>query len=123
MIYRVEVPIAPPSLNVTMRRNGRYTTKKVKKDFRDFLSFVLRNTGLIGAKPKERVRVTFTRYSAGTLDDDNLPGAFKPVRDVLTELGVIANDDARHIEAHYAQVKAGRGVQWTRIEIETQGRA
>lgn len=54
------------------------------------------------------VVVTLTRYSAGTLDDDNLRSALKAVRDGIAErLGVPDNDP--RVEWRYAQAKAKRG--------------
>lgn len=44
----------------------------------------------------DKVTVTLTRYSPGHLDDDNLRGAMKHVRDaVAIELGVPNDDDPR----------------------------
>lgn len=63
--------------------------------------------------------VTLTRYSPGTLDDDNLRGALKAIRDgVADKLGVPDNDP--RIEWRYAQAKAKRGEFGVQISIEAK---
>lgn len=55
------------------------------------------------------VRVLLTRMSAGELDDDNLRGALKAVRDgVADALGLRDDSDAR-VTWLYAQAKVPRG--------------
>jgi hypothetical protein len=65
--------------------------------------------------------VTLTRLSAGTLDDDNLRGALKGVRDgVADRLGI---DDADpRVRWEYAQEKCKRGESAVRVEIEERRR-
>lgn len=60
--------------------------------------------------------VTLTRLSAGTLDDDNLRGALKAIRDgVADRLGV---DDADpRLRFEYAQERCGRGHYGVRVDI------
>jgi hypothetical protein len=61
--------------------------------------------------------VLLTRLSAGQLDDDNLRGALKGIRDgVADRLGVKDNDP--RVTWNYAQAKAPRGTYAVRIEIE-----
>lgn len=61
--------------------------------------------------------VTLTRHSAGVLDDDNLRGALKGVRDgVADALGVKDNDP--RVEWRYAQAKAPRGHYAVQIDLE-----
>ena len=67
-------------------------------------------------KPGLPVRVTLTRLSAGTLDSDNLQGAFMGVRDAIAQCYGIADNDAR-IEWVYAQEKCKRGTYRIRITI------
>ncbi len=57
----------------------------------------------------EKRRVTFTRHydkAARRFDHDNLIAGMKPLRDVLTELGIIVNDSDKWLEAHYSQLRA-----------------
>lgn len=60
--------------------------------------------------------VRLIRLSAGTLDDDNLRGALKGVRDgVADRLGVPDNDP--RVRWEYAQERCPRGAYSVRVEI------
>jgi len=55
-----------------------------------------------GAPPRPPLTVTLTRLSPGTLDDDNLRGALKAVRDGVADyLGI--NDRDPRVEWEYEQ--------------------
>ena len=72
-----------------------------------------------GVQPSDLlpVVVTLTRVSVGRLDDDNLRGALKHVRDgVAKALGV--DDGSRFIRFRYAQRKGKRGDFGTEARIE-----
>jgi hypothetical protein len=62
--------------------------------------------------------VTLTRISPGSLDrHDGLPASQKRVVDGIAEaLGI--DDGGPFVEWRYQQLKAGRGVYGTRVEIE-----
>lgn len=62
--------------------------------------------------------VTLTRYSAGTLDDDNLRGALKAVRDGIADAFTLPDNDPR-IRFEYAQAKAKRGEYGVQVRIES----
>ncbi|MEO7938722.1 MAG: hypothetical protein ABIR55_08870 [Burkholderiaceae bacterium] len=62
------------------------------------------------------VVITLTRVSAGTLDDDNLRGALKGVRDGCADKFGIPDNDPR-IRWEYAQEKGARGTYGVRIEV------
>ena len=68
-------------------------------------------------KHSGRIVVKMTRVSAGTLDDDNLRGALKAVRDELAAL--IGRDDGYGSGVHweYAQEKGPRGTHLVRVEV------
>jgi hypothetical protein len=56
---------------------------------RDALTAALRCLSVNPEEMPKRLRVTFTRLASGTLDDDNLAGAFKACRDAVAAwLGV-----------------------------------
>lgn len=60
--------------------------------------------------------VTMTRLSFGTLDEDNLQGAAKAIRDGIADaIGVPDNDPA--IEWRYAQERCKRGEFGVRVQI------
>lgn len=60
--------------------------------------------------------VTLTRYSAGTLDDDNLRSALKAVRDGIADrLGV--PDNSPGVRFEYEQAACKRGHYGVSIEI------
>ena len=61
--------------------------------------------------------VRLTRLSSGTLDDDNLLGALKGVRDGIADRLGIKDNDPR-IEFRYAQEKVKRKDYGVRIELE-----
>lgn len=58
--------------------------------------------------------VTMTRRSPGTLDDDNLRGALKGVRDGIADALGIDDRDPR-VQWHYQQQKAGHHAVLVRI--------
>jgi hypothetical protein len=60
--------------------------------------------------------VRLTRLSAGTLDDDNLRGALKGVRDGCADRLGVADNDSR-IRFEYAQDRAPRGSYGVRVEV------
>lgn len=61
--------------------------------------------------------VKLTRYSCGTLDDDNLRGSLKSVRDGVADALGIADNDGR-VRWEYAQEKCKRGAYCVRVQIE-----
>lgn len=64
--------------------------------------------------------VTLTRVGAGTLDDDNLQGAFKAVRDSVTKAVGLKSDADPSISFRYAQKKCKPGKFGIEIRIETR---
>lgn len=70
----------------------------------------------LGSDPRPCV-VTLTRLSAGTLDDDNLQGAGKAIRDGIADAMGIADND-RGVSWQYQQEKCPRGTFGVRIRIE-----
>lgn len=60
--------------------------------------------------------VRCVRLAAGELDDDNLPGAFKHVRDEIAEL-LGFNDKRKDVRWEYAQEPAPRRTFRIRIEV------
>lgn len=65
--------------------------------------------------------VTLTRISTGTLDTDNLAGAFKSCRDGIADAIGVNDRDTERVEYRYAQRKGKRGQRGIEIRIETRG--
>lgn len=63
------------------------------------------------------VVVTMTRKSAGVLDDDNLQGSLKHIRDGIADAFGVPDNDPR-ITWRYAQQKCKRGDFGVGVEIE-----
>jgi hypothetical protein len=81
-----------------------------------------RGTSLVLAKSATRqvplpVSVTMTRLSSGELDDDNLQGACKAIRDGIADAYGIDDRDKR-IKWQYAQAKCKRGEFGVIVRIE-----
>lgn len=66
--------------------------------------------------PKLPVKVRLVRLSPGTLDYDNLVGAFKAIQDGVADAYRIADNDER-ISWVYDQARCPRGEFGLRIEI------
>jgi hypothetical protein len=106
----VEVPMALPSLNVMLGEHpmagARRATSQKAATTLALKSWVVRqrldtvrallNDGL-------RLVVAFTRVGPRPLDDDNLAGAFKHVRDAVAEHFGIDDGDTARIRFTYAQ--------------------
>lgn len=67
-------------------------------------------------RPELPVIVTMVRLSAGKLDDDNLQGAFKAIRDGVADAYGVADNDPR-IAWSYGQELCARGKYGIRIEL------
>jgi hypothetical protein len=98
-----EIPLKTVA-GLNAREHWRTRAARVKKE---------RNTAKICARVLMlRVplpaTITMTRLSAGELDDDNLQGAFKAVRDGIADAYGVADNDPR-IKFRYAQAKCPRG--------------
>jgi hypothetical protein len=63
------------------------------------------------------VTVTFVRLGSRDLDDDNLRGALKAVRDGVADAFDLANDNDPRITWKYEQARGGYGV---RVVIEAR---
>lgn len=98
------------------REHWQARMRRVKRE-RNTACLVVRSK--LGRDPRP-CAVTLTRLSFGTLDDDNLQGAAKAIRDgVADAIGVPDNDPA--IRWQYAQERCKRGEFGMRVRIEPQG--
>lgn len=95
------------------REHWRVRSRRVKGE-RDTACLVVRSQ--LGRDPRP-CTVTLTRLSSATMDDDNLPGAAKAIRDGIADaIGVPDNDPA--IRWQYAQERCKRGHYGMRVKIE-----
>lgn len=89
-----------------LKGNGRGRSGWVYRKVRDHFFELLKANSRAIPKATECRRVFFTReYSkrCRPYDRDNLVAGFKPVRDALTMLGLIKDDNAQWLQAHYTQ--------------------
>jgi hypothetical protein len=98
---RIRAPIKTVSeMNQRSHWAGKYRrSKKQQQDIRLFLNTC--------RKPKLPCDVWLTRVGQRQLDDDNLQGAFKAIRDEIADwLGI--DDGGSEVMWHYDQVKASK---------------
>ncbi|MGE7136018.1 hypothetical protein ACQKIE_00095 [Luteibacter sp. NPDC031894] len=108
----VELPIKTVG-GLNAREHWRKRAARVKAE-RHAAWFML---GRLGSPPVLPVIVTMTRKSAGVLDDDNLQGAMKAIRDGIADYLYVPDNDPR-IQWRYAQERCKRGQFGVRIEVE-----
>lgn len=105
MSYVIEIPIALPSVS-NLREHWAAKARRVKSQRKATRWRLV--AGLISAlvDPTTRtpVAVTLTRVSPRKLDDDNLCGAFKAVRDEVAAYFGVDDADPR-LTWRYAQAK------------------
>jgi hypothetical protein len=106
---RIELPIKTGA-GLNDRMHWRARSKRTKSQRTTVCAFVKRHS-----RPLPAV-VTMTRLSSGKLDDDNLQGAFKAIRDGIADAFDLADNDPR-FTWNYAQEKCKARYYGIRIEI------
>lgn len=96
---------------LNMREHWRKRAKRVKGE-----RTVSKMAVMANGMPELPVEVTMTRLSSGRLDDDNLQGAFKAVRDGIADAYGIPDNDPRLVWL-YGQEKCRRGDFGVRIVL------
>jgi Holliday junction resolvase RusA-like endonuclease len=105
----LEIPRVPPSLNQIIGRGKKYSHpgdyKRLQQLWKDEIAIALsprallrRMRQLIEDEPPVKVRIQAKVYRKKLLDPDNLMGGFKPVLDVMKQLGIIKDDSPEWIE-------------------------
>ncbi len=103
MSIDIRVPIKTSSTNDKLRGTWHTKTAASRRE-RGAVLLMLRSAGVRRLSPTERAAVLLERISRGKLDDDNLRGALKAVRDeVAAQLGV--DDGDARVLYEYAQSK------------------
>lgn len=120
----VELPI--PTINPLNAREHYMVRSRRTRSERDATAYLLRARRV--EVPALPVRVHLVRLSAGELDSDSLPAAFKGVRDQLAVwLGLpqtrqgLADDRDPRVAWTYAQERAPRGTCAIRLEFYPRG--
>jgi hypothetical protein len=131
MMLTVTLPLKTVSENKTMREHRMAMVRRAQAQRSGVCVAVrpqLRREGFIGEAHDPSgaawpvivlpLVVTFTRLSAGELDDDNLRGAMKSVRDGMADaLGLRSDRDPR-VRWEYAQGRGSKAVPYgVRIEV------
>lgn len=108
------------------QRRGTFGTARLVKKDREALFYCW-----VGARrpkpPRWPCRVTFTRIAPRPLDkSDNLPNAFKAMRDELARCIGLRNDAGPEVEWKYRQLKPQdvglpKGTYHVKVEIEVEG--
>lgn len=104
---RVVVPLRLPSTNDLLRQERRHRAR-VARRHRRLAMMILTRTAAPFARAMaagRRITITLVRIGPGTLDDDNLSGACKAVRDGVADALGIDDDDPR-VRWRYAQRKS-----------------
>lgn len=98
---------------------GRFTGSKriaaEKHATKIRLASTLKTSGLRCVELPATVR--FVRVAPAFLDDDNLRGAFKAIRDGLADAFGLASDRVPEVRWRYGQAKAGRGIYRAEVQI------
>lgn len=114
MAIEITYPLATPSLNQWQRAHY-HEQNNIKAQ----MTLVLRGAASL-REPHEigPARVKIARYSAGTLDWDNLVGGCKPLLDALKSARLIVDDSPKWVAVTYAQFTALPKHGRTEIRIE-----
>lgn len=100
----IDVPIKTSSTNTKLRVHWR-TNRRTAKREREAVFMMLRSGGVRALGPTEAATVYLTRNAPRALDDDNLRGALKAVRDEVAKALGVDDRDAR-VAYEYRQAKA-----------------
>jgi hypothetical protein len=116
--WLIELPFEAKSSNA-LKGNGRgrsgFMYRKLRDDYHAYLK---PNVQHIPTATHKR-RVFFTRHycpPAKRFDTDNLAHGFKCLRDCLTMLNLIKDDNEKWLESHYSQVKGAHNYMTITIE-------
>ena len=123
-----QLPFALPSLNVRDRQHWA-AKQREKAKMATAVMVAIGGPRYRPSEPLQRARVQVQRYSAGTLDQDNLVASCKGLLDVLCRastthpygLGFIEDDSPAHLELIVTQAKCKRGAGSTVVSIAPMG--
>jgi len=94
------------------REHWRVRNARKKSQQADFAALWWRNGGQV----EPPAMITFTRYSCRLLDNDNLAGAFKHVRDELArQIGI--DDGDERVKYRYEQVRIPNRLHYFTVTV------
>lgn len=99
MTYKFEIHRRLPSLNdyIAKCNRNRYAGNKFKRDIQDEISWEI-NAQLKGVKIDKPVVIYITWIEENKRRDvDNVYSATKYIQDSLVEMGVLKNDNSKHV--------------------------
>jgi len=103
--------IVTPSQNQIVHwQRARYYSNipQLKKTYWNMLLLCNAYEGKYKARPGEKRAVSFFSFRPRKLDDDNLIGGMKYLRDTLEDMGLIWRDSPTYLEAKYHQYTDGK---------------
>lgn len=112
----VRLPLKTESLNFLLKMHFR-SRAKMTKMHRAYAKHALRAKAFPSSITLPVV-VTMTRHSAGTLDDDNLHGALKAVRDGVSDWLHLDDADPR-VTFVYEQARCEEKKYWVMVEVRS----
>lgn len=111
----ITMPLHTLSENLYRGMNKFVKAEKTKKQRTD-VGLLLRQLPRVSSAPPNRFEIVLVRISAGELDDDNLRGSLKSVRDEIAAwIGL--DDKDKRIVWKYEQQKAERGTCGVRVDV------
>ena len=115
VLLTVWVPGLVPVSRANVRTHWAVTMRR-EREYAAMLWAVLRR--LAGIQWQYPVSVTFHRVGAKVLDDDNLAGAYKKVRDTVAEwLGIDDGDTAKVSWGYTQEAAKTRALHGTRVTV------
>lgn len=121
-LFEFEIPIQTKG-GTNAREHWATRARRVKKErgaTADAFKVHSVLNGIFGGKSMDAdgYKVTLTRISAGTMDEDNLGGVLKSIQDeVASQLG-FSNDADEALRFERRQEKCRRGYYGVRVKIE-----
>jgi hypothetical protein len=117
--YRLEVPVVPvgPNSRTGLLRMHWAKRSRYNRDWAWLLRSALGNVALFEPPPKRQAEVRITQIRKRLMDPDNAVAACKPILDACVSLGLIEDDDQKHVALFVDQEMAKGREPQTIIEI------
>ena len=116
MIWRIEIPVATPSIN-ELHRYHWAERRRLKETFGWLLVSALNKLPKIPKATGPR-RLVIERHGRKALDQDNLAGGAKGLVDCIKEQRLILDDNPTDCQMEFRQVVSRKGGPHTTIYLE-----